>query len=48
MMQCAREDPNLRYPSRFESGVWNSIEQKYDASKRECLRILKALRKLKP
>jgi hypothetical protein len=48
MMQCAREDPNLRHPSRFESGVWNSTEQKYDAGKRECLGILKALRKLKP
>lgn len=48
MMQCSREDPNLRHPVRFESRVWNVTEQRYDAGKRECLRILKALRKLKP
>jgi hypothetical protein len=48
MMQCSREDPALYYLSRFESRVWNLTEQKYDAGKRECLSILKALRKLKP
>jgi hypothetical protein len=48
VMQCSRKDPSLRHPARFESGVWNSAEQKYDAGKRECLGILKALRKLKP
>jgi transposase InsO family protein len=34
-------------PSRFESGIWNSAELKYDALKLECRGLLKALKKLR-
>ncbi|RVD90130.1 uncharacterized protein DFL_001106 [Arthrobotrys flagrans] len=36
-----------KYPIRYESGVWSSVEQKYDAVKRECRELLKALKKLR-
>ena len=32
-------------PSRYESGIWSEAEQKYDATKRKCQRVLKAIRK---
>lgn len=35
-----------RYPSRYKSGIWSSAEKKYDATKRECRGILKALKKV--
>jgi RNase H-like domain found in reverse transcriptase/Integrase zinc binding domain/Reverse transcriptase (RNA-dependent DNA polymerase) len=35
------------HPSRYESGLWNPAEQNYDATKRECRSVLKALRKLR-
>src|SRR5213078_4466784 len=34
-------------PARFESGIWNGAELKYDALKLECRRLLKALKKLR-
>src|SRR5271169_2450165 len=34
-------------PSRFESGIWNDIERKYDAVKLECRGLLKALKKFR-
>ena len=36
-----------RHPSRYESGLWNKAEQGYDATKRECRGVLKALRKVR-
>ena len=36
-----------RHPSRYESGLWNKAEQCYDATKRECRGVLKALRKVR-
>lgn len=36
-----------RHPARYESGVWSSSEQKYDATKRECRGVLKALKKFR-
>ena len=33
--------------SRYESGLWNQAERGYDATKRECRGILKALQKLR-
>ena len=35
-----------RHPSRYESGLWNGAEQNYDATKRECRGVLKALQKV--
>ena len=32
---------------RYESGVWSEPEKKYDAGKRECRALLRALKKLK-
>src|ERR1700737_1799005 len=36
-----------RHPSRYESGLWNKAKQNYDATKRECRGVLKALRKVR-
>jgi len=36
-----------RHPSRYESGLWNNAEKNYDATKRECRGVLKALRKVR-
>jgi hypothetical protein len=36
-----------RHPSRYESGLWNQAERNYDATKRECRVVLKALRKVR-
>lgn len=36
-----------RHPCRYESGQWNAAEQSYDATKRECRGILKALKKFR-
>ncbi len=36
-----------RHPSRYESGIWSCAEKKYDAAKRECRGILKALKKVR-
>ena len=32
-------------PARFESGIWNDTEKKYDAIKLECRGLLKTLKK---
>ncbi len=34
-------------PSRHESGIWSISEKKYDANKRECRGVLKALKKVR-
>ena len=34
-------------PARFESGIWNTAEKKYDAVKLECCGLLKALKKFR-
>ena len=36
-----------RHPSRYESGLWNTAERSYDATKRECRAVLKAIRKVR-
>ena len=36
-----------RHSSRYESGIWSSSEKKYDATKRECRGVLKALKKVR-
>jgi hypothetical protein len=34
-----------RHPSRYESGLWTEQESRYDAGKRGCRGVLKALKK---
>jgi len=46
-MQVEKNKPKLRHPMRYESGLWNPTEGKYDAGKRECRGLLKALKKVK-
>ena len=38
---------NKKAPSRYKSGMWNETEQRYDATKRECRGVLKALKRFK-
>ena len=42
-----KDSEGNRHPSRYESGLWNPAEQQYDATKRECRGILKALKKVR-
>ncbi|KAJ6114337.1 hypothetical protein N7486_000115 [Penicillium sp. IBT 16267x] len=37
----------VRKPARYESGVWSESERMYDAGKRECRGVLKALKKFR-
>ncbi|KAJ6102680.1 hypothetical protein N7486_005107 [Penicillium sp. IBT 16267x] len=37
----------VRKPARYESGVWSESERTYDAGKRECRGVLKALKKFR-
>ncbi|KAJ9481740.1 hypothetical protein VN97_g11726 [Penicillium thymicola] len=37
----------VRKPARYESGTWSATEQQYDAGKRECQGVLKALKKFR-
>ena len=41
------QNDGTRRPARFESGIWNDIERKYDAVKLECRGLLKALKKFR-
>jgi len=41
------DDKGKRHPSRYESGLWTKAEASYDATKRECRAVLKALRKVR-
>src|ERR1700730_1689040 len=41
------DDQGKRHPYRYERGLWNQGEQNYDATKRECRGVLKALRKVR-
>jgi len=43
LMQIKRD--GKRHPARYESGVWSDAEKKYDAGRRECRAVLKALKK---
>jgi hypothetical protein len=36
-----------RHPVRYESGIWSDAEKRYDATKRECRGVLKALKKVR-
>ena len=36
-----------KHLSRYESGSWSSVKKKYDATKRKCRRVLKALKKVR-
>ena len=45
LMQLDKE--KKRHPSRYESGLWNEAERKYDAGKRECRGLLKMLKKVR-
>ena len=36
-----------RHPARYESGLWNDAEARYDAGKRECRGVLKMLKKVR-
>jgi hypothetical protein len=38
---------NRRYFSRYESGIWNQIKRKYDATKREYRAIFKVFKKFR-
>lgn len=44
-----QEDPETKkkHPSRYDSGIWNHTEQKYDAGKLECRALMKALKKVR-
>jgi hypothetical protein len=41
-----QEDENKdQHPCRYESGLWNKAEKRYDAGKCECRGLMKALKK---
>jgi hypothetical protein len=42
-----QEVDGKRHPCRYESGIWKEAERRYDAGKRECRGLLKALKKLR-
>jgi len=46
ILQQEEESTKKHHPARFESGVWNEAEKKYDGGKLECRGLLKALKKL--
>ena len=46
ILQQDHGDGLLR-PARYESGIWNDAERKYDAQKLECRGLLKALKKFR-
>jgi len=46
ILQQEMDDNRVR-PARYESGVWNDAERKYDSLKLECRGLLKALKKFR-
>jgi hypothetical protein len=46
ILQQEMDDNRVR-PARYESGVWNNAERKYDSLKLECRGLLKALKKFR-
>ena len=46
LMQIDKET-GKRHPSRYESGLWTEQEARYDAGKRECRGLMKALKKVR-
>jgi len=47
ILQQEEDSTKKCHPTRFESGVWNEAEKKYDGEKLECRGLLKALKKLR-
>jgi ribonuclease HI len=41
------DDNKKRRAARYESGTWNTAEKNYDATKRECRGVLRALKKFR-
>lgn len=41
------DEKKKRHPARYESGLWDSAERNYDATKRECRGVLKAIKKMR-
>ena len=35
-----------RHPSRYESGIWSSVEKKYDATKQKCRGVFESSKKV--
>jgi len=46
ILQQEQQDGHMR-PARYDSGIWNDAERKYDALKLECRGLLKALKKFR-
>jgi hypothetical protein len=43
-----QEDENMDWhPCRYQSGLWNNREKRFDAGKRECRGLRKALKKFR-
>ncbi|EKD16341.1 gag-pol polyprotein [Drepanopeziza brunnea f. sp. 'multigermtubi' MB_m1] len=42
-----KDSDKKRYLIKFENGLWNLAESKYDATKRKCRGALKAMKKMK-
>jgi hypothetical protein len=47
LMQALKENAKRRHPVRFESGIWIGTQLEYDAGKKECLAVLRALKKFR-
>ena len=47
VLQQEAEEEKRRHPCRYESGIWSATEKRYDAGKRECRAVLKALKKFR-
>jgi len=45
LMQGVKGNKKKRHPVRYESGMWSPSEAAYDAGKRECRGVLRALQK---
>jgi len=42
-----KDENKDRHPGRYESGLWNKSEKRYDVGKRECRGLMKALKKFR-
>jgi hypothetical protein len=47
MVLMQQDTEKKRHPVRYDSGQWTPAEQNYDATKRECRGVLKALKKVR-
>jgi hypothetical protein len=41
------DESGLRHPCRYESGISNQAERKYDAGKQECRGLMRAVSKFR-